>query len=79
MAEKRKKLTDLQLKRLIETQSTLAQARAALQKADADAVGVIQLIFDAHDIPQDWLADIDQASGELVCRPPETPAAAAAE
>jgi multidrug resistance efflux pump len=70
MAE-RKKLTDVQLKQLAETQGTLAQARALIQKAEQDAQRVVQLIFDAHGVPENWIADLDGETGELVCRSPE--------
>lgn len=71
MAEVRKKLTELQWKQLVETQAAVAQARTVFQKADADAQRVVQLIFDAHAIPQNWLADIDNDTQELVCREAE--------
>lgn len=66
----RKKLTDVQLKQLMETQGVVVQARAALQKAEVDAQRVVQLVFDAHGIAADWSADIDAETGELVCQPP---------
>jgi len=69
--EIRKKLTELQWKQIVETQTAVAQARAVFQKADTDAQRVVQLIFDAHSVPQEWLADLDQDTQELVCRPPD--------
>lgn len=72
MAETRKKLTEVQLQQLVETQSAVAQSRAVLQKAEVDAQRVVQLIFDAHGVPADWTADIDNRTGELVCKPPAT-------
>jgi len=74
MEETRKKLTDVQLNQLLDTQTALATARAAVQKADLEAQRVVALVFDAHRIPQDWLAEVDQETGELVCRPAEQPA-----
>lgn len=71
MAEIRKKLTELQKTQLLETQTVLAQARATAQRAEAEAQRVVQLIFDAHDVPQSMLADFDQETGELVCREAE--------
>jgi hypothetical protein len=70
MAETRKKLTEIQLQQLVETQAAVAQARTTLQKAEVDAQRVVQLIFDAHDVPPTWTADIDRETRELVCRPP---------
>lgn len=69
--EMRKKLTETQMKLLSETQMAIAQARAIMQKAEVDAQRVIQLIFDAHDVPQHYIADVDQQTGELVCREPQ--------
>jgi len=76
MAEIRKKLTDVQKQQLAETQGTLSQLRAAFQKAESEAQRVVALIFDAHSVPQDWTADIDPATGELVCKGPDAPAEA---
>lgn len=70
MAETRKKLSETQMKQLIETQAIVGQARAQLQLAEVDAQRVIQLLFDFHGIPADWQADIDRETNELVCREP---------
>lgn len=77
MAEMRKKLTQIQLQQLAETQGAVAQARAVFEKVQADAQRVVQLIFDAHGVPMHYQADIDQQTGELVCTgSDEAPAAA---
>jgi hypothetical protein len=76
MAEIRKQLTDVQKQQLAETQGTLSQLRAAFQKAEAEAQRVVALIFDAHGVPQDWTAEIDQETGDLVCKGPDAPAEA---
>jgi len=68
MAEARKKLSEVQMQQIVETQGVVTQARAALQRAEVDAQRVVQLVFDAHGVPADWTAEIDNRSGELVCR-----------
>jgi hypothetical protein len=73
MPELRKKLTDVQMRQLAETQSAVAQARAVLEKVQADAQRVVQLIFDAHGVPMHYTADLDQGSGELVCTGEDLP------
>lgn len=69
--ESRKKLTDVQFRQLSETQAGVAQARAILQKTELDAQRVIQLVFDAHGVSPDWRAEVDNETGELVCRAPD--------
>jgi hypothetical protein len=71
MPEMRKKLTDVQLRQLQQTQGAVAQARALLEKVQQDAQRVVELIFDAHNIPGHYTADIDQETGELVCTAPD--------
>lgn len=76
MAEIRKKLTQVQMQQLAETQQAMAQAKAVLEKVQADAQRVVQLIFDAHGVPMHYTADIDPQTGELVCKGEDEPAPA---
>jgi hypothetical protein len=69
MTELRKQLSTVQMRQLLETQATVNAARNALQRADLEANRVLQMIYDFHSIPTDWVADIDNQSSELVCRP----------
>jgi multidrug resistance efflux pump len=75
MAEIRKKLSDVQMRQLSETQAAVAQARAVFEKVQSDAQRVVQLVFDAHNVPMHYTADIDQETGELVCTGEDLPAA----
>lgn len=75
MAELRKKLTQVQLQQLAETQQAVAQAKAMHDKLQADAQRVVQLIFDAHGVPMHFAANLDPETGELVCTGEDMPPA----
>lgn len=66
MKEARKKLTDVQLKYLKDTQETLTKARTAHVEAEQAAQRVLTLIFDALGLAQDAQVRLDEDTGELV-------------
>jgi hypothetical protein len=66
MAEVRKKLTAVQLQQIQDTQRAVNTLRSALAEADREGQRVLTLVFDAQGIAPEQLAQLDEATGELV-------------
>lgn len=80
MAETRKKLTEVQLKYLSETQESLTKARAVFAEAEKEAQRTLTLIFDAVGLPANAAVRFDEEAKELVHLEPDiSPAALSPE